>query len=99
MNDNNDNKKNPKKIMGVLMLSILIVIGFNFINIKKNLGKEITFIQFNNMVDNGEIKEVLYGENNKNLIITDNNNNNYHTANPKYPEFKKDYLEKGVNIV
>lgn len=99
MNNNNDNKKNPKKIMGVLMLSILIVIGFNFINIKKNLGKEITFIQFNNMVDNGEIKEVLYGENNKNLIITDNNNNNYHTANPKYPEFKKDYLEKGVNIV
>lgn len=99
MNDNNDNKKNPKKIMGVLMLSILIVIGFNFIDIKKNLGKEITFIQFNNMVDNGEIKEVLYGENNKNLIITDNNNNNYHTANPKYPEFKKDYLEKGINIV
>ena len=99
MTDNNDNKKSPKKLMGVLMLSILIVIGFNFINAKMNLGKEITFIQFNKMVDNGEIKEVLYGENSKNLIITDSNNNNYHTANPKYPEFKKDYLEKGVNVV
>ena len=81
------------------MLSVFIVIGFNLFSIKTNFEKEITFIQFNEMVDNGEVKEVLYGENNKNIIITDKNNNNYYTSNPRYPEFKKDYLEKGVKIV
>ena len=81
------------------MLSVFIVIGFNLFSIKTNFEKEITFIQFNEMVDNGEVKEVLYGENNKNIIITDKNNNNYYTSNPRYPEFKKDYLEKGVEIV
>ena len=98
MSDKNSNKKNPRKLIGMLMLSVFIVLGFNFVNTKNNFGKEITFIQFNEMVENGDVKEVIYGDNNKNLIITDNNNNNYHTSNPKYPEFKKDYLEKGIKI-
>lgn len=98
MTDNNSNKKSPRRFVGMLMLSVFIVLGFNFINTKNNFGKEITFTQFNEMVDNGDVKEVIYGDSNKNLIITDNNNNNYHTSNPKYPEFKKDYLEKGIKI-
>lgn len=98
MSDKNDNKKNPKKLIGMLMLSVFIVLGFNLINTKNNFGKEISFIQFNEMVENGDVKEVVYGDNNKNLIITDNNNNKYNTSNPKYPEFKKDYLEKGIKI-
>lgn len=98
MTDKNSNKKSPKRLMIMLMLSVFIVLGFNFINTKNNFGKEITFTQFNKMVDDGDVKEVIYGYNNKNLIITDKNNNNYHTSNPKYPEFKKDYLEKGIKI-
>ena len=99
MNDNNDNKKSSKKMLGMLVLAVFIVLGFNFLNAKSNFGKEISFIQFNQMVENGDVKEIAYGEHNKNLIITDKNNNNYHTSNPKYPEFKKDYLEKGVKII
>ena len=98
MSNNNDNKKNPKKLMGVLMLSILMIIGLNFLNTKDNFGKEITFVQFNQMVDNGDVSEVLYSESNKSLIIKDKNNNTYQAPNPKYPEFKKDYLEKGIKI-
>lgn len=97
MNDNN--RKNSKKILSMLVLSVFIVLGFNFISAKNNFGKEISFTQFNEMVENGDVKEIIYGEHNKNLIITDKNNNNYHTSNPKYPEFKKDYLEKGVYIL
>lgn len=95
----NNNRRNPrKKLIGILLLSIFIVLGFNFFDLKNSHEREITFSQFNEMVDNGEVKEVIYGYNNKNLIITDNNNNNYYTSNPKYPEFKKDYLEKGIKI-
>lgn len=95
----NNNNKSSKKVLLMLVLAVSIVIGFNFLNSKNSFGKEITFIQFNKMVENGDVKEVVYGEHNKHLLIKDNNNNNYHTSNPKYPEFKKDYLEKGVHII
>lgn len=98
MIDKNSNKKNPKKLIGMLMLSVFIILGLNFFNTKNNFGKDISFVEFNQMVDNGEVKEVIYGANNKNLIITDKNNNHYSTPNPRYSEFKKDYLEKGIKI-
>lgn len=101
MNDNNDNnKKNSKKILGILILSMFISMGLSLLYGKNStVSKHISFSQFNDMVENDDVKEIIYSEGNKNILITDKNGKSYSTENPKYPEFKKDYLEKGITII
>ena len=65
--DNNDNKRGPnvnnkKPFIYTLVAAILFLSLFSYMTnrIKEGSSKEITYNQFIKMVDNGEVKSVLF---------------------------------------
>lgn len=93
-------KINLKKLTIILMaLLMLIFVWGEFISLLiSDKVTEISYNQFNQMVDNKEVKEVLINLKSDTFTIIDNNDKKYTTDNPKYSEFKKDLLIKDVKI-
>lgn len=93
-------KINLKKLTIILMaLLMLIFVWGEFISLLiSDKVTEISYNQFNQMVDNKEVKEVLINLKSDTFTIIDNNDKKYATDNPKYSEFKKDLLIKDVKI-
>lgn len=93
-------KGNFKKGTAILItLFLLLFVGGSFIsNLAKGKVTEITYNEFNQMVDNKEVQKVLINLKSDTFTIIDNNDKTYTTDNPKYSDFKKDLLTKDVKI-
>lgn len=93
---NNNSKKGTVILVAILILTL---IGTDFISgLVNEKVKEISYNEFNQMVDNKEVKKVLINLKSDTFTIIDNNDKKYTTDNPKYSEFKKDLLTKDVKI-
>lgn len=93
-------KGNFKKGTAILItLFLLLFVGGSFVsNLTKGKVTEITYNEFNQMVDNKEVQKVLINLKSDTFTIIDNNDKKYTTDNPKYSDFKKDLLTKDVKI-
>lgn len=93
------NKNFKKSTVILISMLILMFIGGEFITqLIDDKVTEISYNEFNQMVDNKEVKEVLINFKSDTFTIVDNNDKEYITDNPKYSEFKKDLLTKDVKI-
>lgn len=93
--DNNDNKRKPnvnnkKPFLYTLVAAILFLTLFSYMTnlIKEGNSKEITYDQFIKMVDNGEVKEVLFKSDK--IVITPKNQENLMYGTKYFTGYVKD---------
>lgn len=91
------NKKDIKSIVVPLFFIILLFVSFLFSPIEDKT-QYLEYKSFMEMVDKKEINKVYLNFNEDTFVATDNNNKNYNVNNPKYDTFKKDLLEKGIDV-
>lgn len=86
-----------------IMLMVLIAIGaFNGKTIiqkfKDNTPKEVKYEEFLKMADKKNVKKIVWSEKKDAFTFYDKDEKPYSTENPKYEDFKKDMLEKGIEV-
>ena len=97
MNKNNKNRL-ISTIIGCVLFSILII-GILLVNTAINQPTEVTYNEFLQMVEEKRVKLVSIDlDDGDTFLFADFNDKIYQTDNPKYDDFKKDMLEKGVPI-
>ena len=110
MRKENPEKDNLKKKLGknriastimVIFIVICIVIGCSPTMrnaIKNSTPKEIKYEKFLKMTDNNKVKRIIWSDNKDTFTFYDTKNKIYSSENPKYDDFKKDMLEKGIDV-
>ena len=103
-------KDNLKKKLGknrivstimVIFIVICIVVGCSPTMrnaIKNSTPKEIKYEKFLKMTDDNKIKRIIWSDNKDTFTFYDTKNKIYSSENPKYDDFKKDMLEKGIDV-
>lgn len=103
-------KDNLKKKLGknrivstimVIFIVICIVIGCSPTTrnaIKNSTPKEIKYEKFLKMTDDNKVKRIIWSDNKDTFTFYDTKNKIYSSENPKYDDFKKDMLEKGIDV-
>lgn len=86
-----------------IMLMVLIAVGaFNGKTIiqkfKDNTPKEVKYEEFLKMADKKNVKKIVWSEKKDAFTFYDKDEKPYSTENPKYEDFKKDMLEKGIEV-
>jgi len=76
---------------------MVMVLVFNLFNYQKDITHEITFTEFQDQVDNGEVKEVVIQEDEGITGITQDGKT-FRVYSPQYPDLIKDLRTKGVKI-
>jgi len=76
---------------------MVMVLVFNLFNYQKDITHEITFTEFLDQVDNGEVKEVVIQEDEGITGITQDGKT-FRVYSPQYPDLIKDLRTKGVKI-
>lgn len=94
------NKYSKKKRVYIAIALLIFTYTFAqlFLNFNTEKTEVISFNQFNQMVQNKEIKKVSINLKGNTFTVIDNNNKKYTTDNPKYDNFKKELLLKGVEV-
>lgn len=109
MADNAANKGNNTKTIKIIrwtlgiMLMVLMAVGiFNgkaiIQKFKNNTPKEVKYEEFLKMADKKNVKKIVWSEKKDAFIFYDKAEKPYSTENPKYEDFKKDMLEKGIEV-
>lgn len=109
MADNAANKGNNTKTIKIIrwtlgiMLMVLMAVGiFNgkaiIQKFKNNTPKEVKYEEFLKMTDKKNVKEIVWSEKKDAFTFYDKDEKPYSTENPKYEDFKKDMLEKGIEV-
>lgn len=109
MADNAANKGSNTKTIKIIrwtlgiMLMVLIAVGvFNGKTIiqkfKDNTPKEVKYEEFLKMADKKNVKKIAWSEKKDAFTFYDKDEKPYSTENPKYEDFKKDMLEKGIEV-
>ena len=109
MADNAANKGSNTKTIKIIrwtlgiMLIVLIAVGaFNGQTIiqkfKDNTPKEVKYEEFLKMADKKNVKKIVWSEKKDAFTFYDKDEKPYSTENPKYEDFKKDMLEKGIEV-
>lgn len=109
MADNAANKGNNTKTIKIIrwtlgiMLMVLIAVGiFNgkaiIQKFKNNTPKEVKYEEFLKMADKKNVKKIVWSEKKDAFTFYDKAEKPYSTENPKYEDFKKDMLEKGIEV-
>jgi len=80
-----------------LVIGMVMVLVFNLFNYQKDITHEITFTEFLDQVDNGEVKEVVIQEDEGITGITQDGKT-FRVYSPQYPDLIKDLRTKGVKI-
>jgi len=84
-----------KYLLWTLLLGLLFLTLFSGLAIKT---KTISYAEFLERVEKKEVESIEINLDKNEFIFTDNNENTYITENPKYDNFKKDMLEKGIEV-
>lgn len=109
MTDNAANKgSNTKTIkiirwtLGIMLMVLIAVVAFNGKTIiqkfKDNTPKEVKYEEFLKMADKKNVKKIVWSEKKDAFTFYDKDEKPYSTENPKYEDFKKDMLEKGIEV-
>lgn len=109
MADNAANKGSNTRTVKIIrwtlgiMLMVLIAVGaFNGKTIiqkfKDNTPKEVKYEEFLKMADKKNVKKIVWSEKKDAFTFYDKDEKPYSTENPKYEDFKKDMLEKGIEV-
>lgn len=109
MADNAANKGNNTKTIKIIrwtlgiMLMVLMAVGiFNgkaiIQKFKNNTPKEVKYEEFLKMADKKNVKKIVWSEKKDAFTFYDKAEKPYSTENPKYEDFKKDMLEKGIEV-
>ena len=109
MADNAANKGNNTKTIKIIrwtlgiMLMVLMAVGiFNgkaiIQKFKNNTPKEVKYEEFLKMADKKNVKKIVWSEKKDAFTFYDKAKKPYSTENPKYEDFKKDMLEKGIEV-
>lgn len=109
MADNAANKGNNTKTIKIIrwtlgiMLMVLMAVGiFNgkaiIQKFKNNTPKEVKYEEFLKMADKKNVKKIVWSEKKDTFTFYDKAEKPYSTENPKYEDFKKDMLEKGIEV-
>lgn len=109
MADNAANKGSNTKTIKIIrwtlgiMLMVLIAVGaFNgkaiIQKFKNNTPKEVKYEEFLKMADKKNVKKIAWSEKKDAFTFYDKDEKPYSTENPKYEDFKKDMLEKGIEV-
>ena len=109
MADNAANKTNNTKTIKIIrwtlgiMLMVLMAVGiFNgkaiIQKFKNNTPKEVKYEEFLKMADKKNVKKIVWSEKKDAFTFYDKAEKPYSTENPKYEDFKKDMLEKGIEV-
>ena len=59
----------------------------------------VKYTEFLENIEEKEVKEIYYGSLYKEFFVADNNEGYYKVVNPEYDNFKKDMLEKGIDVL
>ena len=109
MADNAANKGNNTKTIKIIrwtlgiMLMVLMAVGiFNgkaiIQKFKNNTPKEVKYEEFLKMTNKKNVKKIVWSEKKDAFTFYDKAEKPYTTENPKYEDFKKDMLEKGIEV-
>lgn len=109
MADNAANKGNNTKTIKIIrwtlgiMLMVLMAVGiFNgkaiIQKFKNNTPKEVKYEEFLKMTNKKNVKKIVWSEKKDAFTFYDKAKKPYSTENPKYEDFKKDMLEKGIEV-
>ena len=102
MRNHETEKENPKKnwktwAAGVA-LSAACILGANaIVDQKAKKPEEVQYKEFVQMVNSGEVDEIQWAKETDTFTFTADGQD-YKTENPKYDNFKKDMLQKGVPV-
>lgn len=109
MADSAANKGNNTKTIKIIrwtlgiMLMVLMAVGiFNgkaiIQKFKNNTPKEVKYEEFLKMTNKKNVKKIVWSEKKDAFTFYDKAKKPYSTENPKYEDFKKDMLEKGIEV-
>lgn len=95
--DNKDKKHCNKKIVIILLIAVL---GIGSFLGEKGFCKpqEISYKEFCQKVKSKDVSEININMEKDSFIFKDSKSVKYKTSNPKYDDFKKDMLEKGIKV-
>ena len=95
--DNKDKKHCNKKIVIVLLIAVL---GIGSFLGEKGFSKpqEISYKEFCQKVESNDVSEISINMEKDSFTFKDSKDVKYKTSNPKYDDFKKDMLEKGIKV-
>lgn len=102
--DNLKKKLRKNRIASTIMaifIVICIIIGFSPTTrnaIKNSTPKEIKYEKFLKMTEDNKVKRIIWSDNKDTFTFYDTKNKIYSSENPKYDDFKKDMLEKGIDV-
>ena len=65
---------------------------------KNNTPKEVKYEEFLKMTNKKNVKKIVWSEKKDAFTFYDKAEKPYSTENPKYEDFKKDMLEKGIEV-
>jgi len=86
-------------LLGILFISTLIVfIPSKFVNRSKEEVSEISYMQFEDMVQNKKVESVNIDFSNSKFELIDSKGNKYKTDNPRNENFKEFLLKKGIEV-
>lgn len=88
--------------LGIILMVLIAVGAFNGKTIiqkfKDNTPKEVKYEEFLKMADKKNVKKIVWSEKKDAFTFYDKDEKPYSTENPKYEDFKKDMLEKGIEV-
>lgn len=102
--DNLKKKLRKNRIASTIMaifIVICIIIGCSPTTrnaIKNSTPKEIKYEKFLKMTEDNKVKRIIWSDNKDTFTFYDTKNKIYSSENPKYDDFKKDMLEKGIDV-
>lgn len=102
MRNHKTEKENPKRNWktwaAVVALSAACILGANaIVDQKAKKPEEVQYKEFVQMVNSGEVDEIQWAKETDTFIFIADGRD-YKTENPKYDNFKKDMLQKGVPV-
>lgn len=102
--DNLKKKLRKNRIASTIMaifIAICIIIGCSPTTrnaIRNSTPKEIKYEKFLKMTEDNKVKRIIWSDNKDTFTFYDTKNKIYSSENPKYDDFKKDMLEKGIDV-
>lgn len=102
--DNLKKKLRKNRIASTVMaifIVICIIIGCSPTTrnaIRNSTPKEIKYENFLKMIEDNKVKRIIWSDNKDTFTFYDTKNKIYSSENPKYDDFKKDMLEKGIDV-
>lgn len=95
-------KFNPKKFIKEKknwILAIIFLLAYSAsVFFLKDTSKELTYQEFQTMVEEKQIKSISINKKQEILTVEDKKNNIYVTESPSYENFKKEMMEKGIKV-